>query len=261
MYEEVGVPRSRILVKIAATWEGIVAAKTLEEEGISCNLTLIFSHVQGVACAQADATLISPFPGRVLDWHNDRRDSIPSSPEDDEGVQVVKKMHHYFRKFGLRKTILMPASWRPSRGTSNSDFALDEIRALAGVDRMTIPAPLLEALQASSDPLPRLLEDDTCDPELAGRQLGVGEDLMDEKTFRYLLNLDGCGTDKLGEGLRSFITLTEQLEEVIEKKVEEVRMKEIQIVWRNALILFTRCRRSWRRYRNETTKVSAGPVT
>ena len=199
----------------------------LEEEGISCNLTLIFSHVQGVACAQADVTLISPFPGRVLDWHNARRDSIPNAPEDDEGVQVVKQMHHYFRKFGHRKTILMPASWRPSRGTSEQSFALDEVRCLAGVDRMTIPAPLLEALQASSDPLPRLLEDDDCDPAVAGRQIGVGEDLMDEKTFRYLLNLDGCGTDKLGEGLRSFIELTEQLEKVIEKKVAEALMSEV----------------------------------
>ena len=148
----------------------------MEAEGITCNLTLVFSVTQAIACGQADVRLISPFPGRILDWHNAKRSTIPATPSEDEGVMAVAKMHHYYRAFSHEKTILMPASWRPSRGTSSPDFMLDEIRALAGVDRMTIPAPLLQMLQDSTDPLPRVLHNKGWGESspLAGEE--VGED-------------------------------------------------------------------------------------
>ncbi len=214
MYEEMGVPRERVLIKLPATWESIMAAEILEKEGIQCNLTLIFSFVQGVACAQRNAHLISPFPGRILDWHKlmlGRTEGV--SPHDDEGVVVCKRLYNYYKKYG-HKTICMPASWRPSRGPG---FELDEIQALAGTDRMTIPAPLLEKLENSFDPLPQVLSPEGAmdsDEEL------LGDGMLTEKEFRYLLNMDGCGTDKLAEGLRAFIAETEKLEEVISSKVK-----------------------------------------
>lgn len=214
MYEEIGVSRDRVLIKLPATWEGIMAAEILEKEGIQCNLTLIFSFVQGVACAQRGAHLISPFTGRILDWHkaNDGRTG-PTAPEDDEGVICCKKLYNYYKKFN-HDTICMPASWRPSRGPG---FELDEIQALAGTDRMTIPPPLLEKLEACNDPLPRVL---TVEGGLESEEELLGDGMMDEKEFRYLMNMDGCGTEKLAEGLRAFIAETEKLEEVISTKVK-----------------------------------------
>jgi len=212
MYEELGVPRSRILIKLAATWEGIKAAEILEKEGIHCNLTLVFSVVQAIACAQHGSHLISPFPGRILDWHNranGRTDGV--NPEQDEGVVACKEMYEYFRCHG-HDTICMPASWRPSRLGCD----LDEVQALAGVDRMTIPAPLLEKLAACEEQLERKLDPTTARmsnvPEVAGG-------MMDEKEFRYRLNMDACGTEKLSEGLRAFIVETEKLEAAIASKV------------------------------------------
>ena len=122
MYDEVGIPKERVLIKLAATWEGIMAAKELEAEGITCNLTLIFGFVQAVACAQAGARLISPFTGRILDWHkrNDP-DAYPgdvcATPAEDPGVQAVARIYRYYKKYG-HDTICMPASWRPSRGAT-----------------------------------------------------------------------------------------------------------------------------------------------
>lgn len=215
MYEEMGVSRERVLLKLPATWESIIAAETLEKEGIQCNLTLIFSFVQGVACAQRGAHLISPFPGRILDWHKakDGRDEGSTMPLDDEGVICCTRIYNYYKKFG-HDTICMPASWRPSRGPG---FELDEIQSLAGTDRMTIPPPLLEKLENCDAELPRMLSPEVamdCDEEL------LGEGMLDEMEFRYLLNMDGCGTDKLAEGLRAFIAETEKLEEVITSKVK-----------------------------------------
>lgn len=213
MYEDMDVPKDRVLIKLAATWEGILAAEQLEKEGIQCNLTLIFSVVQAIACAQRGAHLISPFPGRILDWHNakeGRTEGVP--PEKDEGVVAVKEMYNYFKCHG-HDTICMPASWRPSRGPG---YELDEILALAGTDRMTIPAPLLEKLAASEDTVIRCL-----DPESA-KKSGmdvVGNGMMDEKEFRLKLNMDGCGTDKLAEGIRAFIGETKKLEKAITAKV------------------------------------------
>ena len=214
MYEEMGVSRERVLIKLPATWESIMAAEVLEKEGIQCNLTLIFSFVQGVACAQRGAHLISPFPGRILDWHKAKDGRTEgTNPQDDEGVVCCTRIYNYYKKFG-HDTICMPASWRPSRGPG---FELDEIQSLAGTDRMTIPPPLLEKLEHSMDDLPRVLTPEAamdCDEEL------LGGGMLDEKEFRYLLNMDGCGTDKLAEGLRAFIAETEKLEEVITSKVK-----------------------------------------
>ena len=134
MYQELGVGKDRVLIKLAATWEGIQAAHVLEtRHGIRCNLTLVFSVVQAVACAQYGVHLVSPFPGRILDWYKDKlnRDRV-EDPAMDEGVIACREMHNYYKRH-RHSTICMPASWRPSRGPG---FELDEIRALAGADRM-----------------------------------------------------------------------------------------------------------------------------
>jgi transaldolase len=216
MYKDMGVPKERVLVKLAATWEGITAAEILEREGIQCNLTLIFSVVQAIACAQRSIHLISPFPGRILDWYRvnqGRTDGV--EPEKDEGVIAVKEMYNYFKTHS-HDTICMPASWRPSRGPG---YELDEILALAGADRMTIPAPLLEKLAASTDPVPRKLSVETAK---ASNLPEVGGGMMDEKEFRYRLNMDSAGTEKLAEGIRAFIGETEKLEKVITDKVHSM---------------------------------------
>lgn len=218
LYKDIGIPKERILVKIAATWEGIQAAHILEEQhGIQCNLTLIFAFVQGVACAQYGAHLISPFPGRILDWNNLSKGTVgvPKEPEEDEGVICVKQMYNYYKKFS-HDTICMPASWRPSRGAG---FELDEIRALAGTDRMTIPAPLLEKLSESFEELPEILNEENAKSMDDIQEVGNGK--ITEKEFRYLMNMDGCGNDKLAEGIRAFIGETEKLEQAILQKVQQ----------------------------------------
>jgi transaldolase len=211
MYETLGVPKSRVLIKLAATWEGILAAEQLQARGIQCNLTLVFSLTQAIACAQYGAHLISPFPGRILDWYKTKEGRTQGvEPEQDEGVVACRNMFAYFKTHG-HSTICMPASWRPSRGAG---YDLDEILALAGTDRMTIPAPLLEQLASRTDTVERQLD--------AGRvekmdELGNGK--MSENEFRYRLNMDGCGTDKLAEGIRAFIGETEKLEKAIAEKI------------------------------------------
>jgi transaldolase len=213
MYEGIGVTKERVLIKLAATWEGILAAEKLEKQGIQCNLTLIFSVVQAVACAQHSAHLISPFTGRILDWNKVKEGRTSGvEPDQDEGVIACREMYNYFKCHG-HDTICMPASWRPSRGAG---YDLDEIQALAGTDRMTIPAALLEKLAASQEPLPRKLDPVTAK---ASDLPLLGNGKMDEKEFRYRLNMDGCGTDKLAEGIRAFIGETEKLEKVITEKV------------------------------------------
>lgn len=221
MYRDLGVDEGRILIKLAATWEGIMAAEELEKEGIRCNLTLIFSVVQAIASAQRGAHLISPFPGRILDWHKTRQGRTAGvDPDYDEGVVACKEMYRYFKTHG-HSTICMPASWRPSRGPG---FELDEIRALAGTDRMTIPAPLLEMLAESTEPLLRRLY-----PESAARGTTTssvplqGEGRMTEPEFRYRMNCDVCGTEKLTEGLNAFIGETLKLVTAIADKVKAHR--------------------------------------
>ena len=181
--------------------------------GLPDSLTLIFSVIQAVACAQYGAHLISPFPGRILDWHKTSQGRTEGvAPDDDEGVIACRTMYNYFKHHG-HDTICMPASWRPSRGPG---FELDEIRALAGTDRMTIPAPLLEKLAASTEPLERKLSLDNVTPVDVMGESGK----LTEKEFRFALNMDGCGTDKLAEGIRAFVGETEKLEQVLRAKVQ-----------------------------------------
>jgi transaldolase len=230
MYEnDYHISRNRILIKLAATWEGIMTAKILYEQyHIKCNLTLIFSIVQGIACAQYNIHLISPFPGRILDYYNQKlsRTSV-DDPMKDEGVMACTYLYHYFKYYN-HTTICMPASWRPSRGPS---YDLDEIQALAGTDRMTIPVPLLSQLIQSTEPLPRKLYptiDTTTTSSSSVQPELMGNGQITEDEFRYLLTMDGCGNDKLAEGIRSFCQLTEQLELVMTEKVRAYRNKKIK---------------------------------
>lgn len=223
MYEEAGIGKERVLIKLGATWEGIMAAKVLEEEGITCNLTLIFGFVQAVACAQVKARLISPFTGRILDWHKMATPEkypggVCATPADDPGVQVCSRIYGYFKKFGHEKTICMPASWRPSRG---SGYELDEILGLAGTDRMTIPPALLSKLADSTETVPRMLEPAAAAAAYEGEELGGG--MLTENEFRLLLNEDLCATTKMAEGLQSFIRDTNKLEAAIRDKVVSKR--------------------------------------
>lgn len=208
MYADAGVPKERVLIKLAGTWEGIKCAEVLEKEGITCNITLVFGFAQAVAAAQAGARLISPFPGRVLDWHKKQTGQESWEPSEDPGVVEVTRMYNYFKKYG-HETIVMPASWRPSRPGK----ALDEILALAGTDRMTIPPNFLQMLIDSEAPVIRHLESSAAAAACVDEEVCGGK--MDEKTFRFMLNQDACTTEKMAEGLRAFIADTDKLEEVI----------------------------------------------
>jgi transaldolase len=210
MYEEMGVDKSRVLIKLAGTWEGIQAAKILEEEDIQCNITLVFSFLQAAAAAQAGAYLISPFPGRILDWFKSKNGREGYHPSADPGVLDVQKMYSYFRKYGYQ-TICMPASWRPSRGASVEGSAVDEILALAGVDEMTIPPPLLEAL-AAMDASAVVQQ---CDAQKDGAACRDPNFVLDEATFKQYWETDACAIEKLNEGIEAFKTTTEDLKQVL----------------------------------------------
>mmetsp|Transcript_29977 Transcript_29977/g.81878 ORF Transcript_29977/g.81878 Transcript_29977/m.81878 type:complete len:374 (-) Transcript_29977:151-1272(-) len=217
MYEAEGVDRSRVLVKLAGTWEGIQAARELEKEGITCNITLIFGFIQAVAAAQAGARLISPFPGRIKDWHSANGGKENYEPEEDPGVICVKRIYRYYKKYGHEKTICMPASWRPSRGKADISYAIDEIVALAGVDRMTIPPPLLSILAATEEPLTRVLSPAEAAAACEDEEIGGGN--MSEATFRMALNADVAATTKMAEGINAFVTETLKLEEALRSKL------------------------------------------
>ncbi|HAB17805.1 MAG TPA: transaldolase [Verrucomicrobiota bacterium] len=193
-YAEAGVGRDRVLIKIGSTWEGIRAAEVLEREGIHCNLTLLFSFAQAVACAEAGVTLISPFVGRIYDYYKKEKGAeIP--PDQDPGVASVTKIYNYFKKFGY-KTQVMGASFR----------RVEQITRLAGSDLLTISPDLIEKLANSPGDLQPALT-------LAGAQASAGEKLhLDEKTFRWLHNEDAMGTDKLAEGIRRFNADSRKLE-------------------------------------------------
>lgn len=202
LYESAGINRKRILIKLASTWEGILAAKQLEKEGIHCNMTLLFSLPQAIACADAKATLISPFVGRILDWYK-KAEGVTSYPHaQDPGVKSVTSIYHYYKKFGI-KTEIMGASFRNK----------DEITELAGCDLLTIAPPLLEELKNSTTPLSRKL-----DPEKA-RQSQIEKIHLDEKHFRYLLNEDAMATEKLAEGIRNFAKDIVKLEKMLAAKL------------------------------------------
>ena len=197
LYEKEGVSRERILIKIASTWEGIVAAGELEKEGIRCNLTLMFSLIQAVACAEAGVQLISPFVGRIYDWFKKATGDEYSGLEDP-GVQSVHEIYNYFKKFGY-KTEVMGASFRNS----------SQIRALAGCDLLTISPGLLEELQNSTSPIERVLS-----AEAVG-SMEIDRLRCDEKTFRYLLNDDAMATEKTAEGIRKFAADMIKLEQLV----------------------------------------------
>lgn len=199
-YKERGIERDRILIKIASTWEGIQAAKVLQAEGIDCNLTLLFSLPQAVACADAKAFLISPFVGRILDWHV-KAGGGPYTAETDPGVVSVRSIYAYYKAYGI-DTVVMGASFRNT----------GEIEALAGCDRLTIGPGLLDELAAATGDLPRKLS-----PESSGK---APEKLnLDEKAFRFALNQDAMATEKLAEGIRGFVKDLVSLRKLVAEKL------------------------------------------
>jgi transaldolase len=197
LYEKAGVPRERILIKLASTWEGVRAAEVLEMEGIHCNMTLLFSLPQAVACAEAKATLISPFVGRILDWYK-KNTGKTYEPEEDPGVTSVQAIYTYLKKFDFR-TVVMGASFR-NKG---------EILELAGCDLLTISPQFLQELQSSSETVTRKLSVDTA------KQAPVERMHLNESQFRYLFNEDPMAVDKLAEGIRVFAKDAVKLQEYI----------------------------------------------
>jgi transaldolase len=187
LYEQAGVGKERVLIKMASTWEGIQAAQQLEKEGINCNLTLLFNFTQAVAAADAGAYLISPFVGRILDWYKANTDLSDYAPADDPGVQSVTRIYNYYKQQGYN-TVVMGASFRNT----------DEITELAGCDRLTISPQLLQALDEDYGVLERKL-----DPANSGEKIHY--QLGGEATFRYELNDDPMATEKLSGGIRAFV--------------------------------------------------------
>jgi transaldolase len=204
LYEAAGIDRKRVLIKLASTWEGILAAQKLEKEGIHCNMTLMFSLPQAIGCAEAHATLISPFVGRILDWHKKAAGVAGYPPAEDPGVISVTKIYNYYKKFGY-KTQIMGASFRSK----------DEITELAGCDLLTISPNYLDELQKSSAPISRKL-----DPQRA-KDSPIQKGHIDEKAFRYLLNEDAMATEKLAEGIRNFAKDIVKLENMILDKMKK----------------------------------------
>src|SRR5437868_4107717 len=198
LYEKNGVPRDRILIKLSTTWEGIRAAEQLEREGIHCNMTLLFSFAQAVACAEAGVTLISPFVGRIYDWHKQARkvDDIPIA--EDPGVASVVKIYNYYKKHGYT-TQVMGASFRKT----------EQILALAGCDLLTIAPDLLQKLASAPGAVERKLS-----VEEAKKQ-PIAKIHLDEKAFRWMHNEDAMATDKLAEGIRRFDADARKLEKLI----------------------------------------------
>ncbi|SFK17345.1 transaldolase [Methylocapsa palsarum] len=201
-YARLGVGRERILIKIAATWEGVRAAQRLQSEGVDCNMTLVFSLAQAAACADAGAFLISPFVGRILDWHV-KNEGKTYTPETDPGVISVRQIYEYYKSYDI-KTIIMGASFRNT----------GEIEALAGCDRLTISPQLLEELARDEGELRRRL-----DPKSAAMRPPAKLSL-DEKTFRLLLNDDAMATEKLAEGIRVFARDARALRELVSKRLQ-----------------------------------------
>jgi len=196
LYEAKGVTHERILIKIASTWEGIRASERLEREGIHCNLTLLFSFAQAVGCAEAGATLISPFVGRIFDWYKKERSGAETPPDQDHGVASVTRIYNYYKKFGY-KTQVMGASFRN----------VNQILRLAGADLLTISPELLDELEQTEGVVEREL-----DPEHAKLSMG-GRLHLDEKTFRWMHNEDAMATEKLAEGIRKFNADARHLQE------------------------------------------------
>jgi transaldolase len=201
LYEERKIPRERVLIKIASTWEGINAAEQLQREGIKCNLTLMFSLPQAVRCAEAKVQLISPFVGRIYDWYKKEMKRDYKGAEDP-GVQSVEEIYAYYKKFGY-KTEVMGASFRNT----------GQILELAGCDCLTISPELMEELSKSTEPVERKLT-----PEKA-KAAKIDKLQLDEKKFRWLLNENAMATEKLSEGIRKFAADIVKLEKVVASKL------------------------------------------
>ncbi len=196
LYQAQGIDPARILIKIAATWEGIQAARILQEKNINCNVTLLFSFAQAKACAQANAFLISPFVGRILDWYKKNQPDNNYDGENDPGVKSVTQIYNYFKQHGY-KTIVMGASFRNT----------EEIRQLAGCDRLTISPALLEELANTTDELTQKLTASSVD--------GKVDTPITEAEFRWSMNQDQMASDKLAEGIRQFAVDQQTLEDTI----------------------------------------------
>jgi len=204
LYKEHGISKDRVLIKIASTWEGIKAAEILEKEGIKCNLTLLFNFCQAVACANANVTLISPFVGRILDWHKAKTGKKDYSGKEDPGVISVTKIFNYFKEKGF-STEIMGASFRN----------VDEIKELAGCDLLTISPKLLNELDKEFGELPKKLQKESLiqsSPEY----------LYDEKDFRLNMLEDQMASEKLSEGITGFSKAIEELEDLLLRRFEEV---------------------------------------
>jgi transaldolase len=203
LYKEAGISKDRILIKIASTWEGVQAAKVLEKEGIRCNMTLLFGFGQAIACAQAGAYLISPFVGRILDWYKAKENVKSYAPDDDPGVKSVRRIYSYYKKYG-HTTVVMGASFRN----------VDEIKALAGCDALTIGPKFLQELQDNPKELPRMLSQ-----EYGLNNCKDAKITLDEKTFRWMLNEEAMATEKLAEGIRNFTADIIKLENSVKSKL------------------------------------------
>lgn len=199
-YEARGIGRERILVKIASTWEGIRAAEILQREGIDCNLTLLFSLAQAVACADAGVFLISPFVGRILDWHV-KAEGRTFTPDEDPGVLSVRGIYDYYKAHDIQ-TVVMAASFRST----------GEVLALAGCDRMTVSPALLEALDKEAGPVERRLAPDAA-------RATPAKLVMDEKAFRWMMNEDAMATEKLAEGIRLFAKDLAKLSQMVAERL------------------------------------------
>lgn len=204
LYKEQGIDKERVLIKIGSTWEGIQAAKELEEEGIHCNLTLLFGFAQAVACAEAKVTLISPFVGRILDWYKKSTGQEYTS-ETDPGVKSVQKIFNYYKQHGY-KTIVMGASFRN----------VGEITALSGCDYLTIAPKLLEELQNSTEPVPKKLESESAAQDKQDKVSFIN----DEASFRWSLFEDQMAFEKLHEGIRGFAKDGNALKDMIKQKLQ-----------------------------------------
>ena len=202
LYQEAGINNDRILIKLAATWEGIKAAEVLEKQGINSNLTLLFSFAQAQACAEAGAYLISPFVGRILDWYKKDSGRSEYAIDEDPGVLSVTSIFNYYKKQGI-KTVVMGASFR----------SIDEVLALAGCDRLTISPDLMDLLEKSNEPVEQKL--------FSTGDKAVKVTALSESQFRWLMNEDAMATEKLAEGIRNFtvdqLKLEKQLTNLLDK--------------------------------------------
>jgi len=202
LYAQGGIDKSRVLIKLASTWEGIRAAEVLEKEGINCNLTLLFGFNQAAACADAGAFLISPFVGRILDWYKANTDKKEYAPDEDPGVVSVRRIYNYYKQHGY-STVVMGASFRN----------IGEIEALAGCDRLTISPQLLQELDQDKGELKRALS-----PDNKGE--AIAKVLDTEASFRFGVNQDAMATEKLAEGIRGFVKDQINLENLLKSRAQ-----------------------------------------